>query len=391
MNILFHISKDSLINTYKDIKRLLYGNDAIIFNAWTTVVANYRITFILPSNPSEFPQKHDEIVNRLNHPNLLLGRELMMSLMEEIWKQVLVLGGVPGIYNNDLLAIMAFQVSSEEVIIYLTPDSHWAVKWSISLHHKNINDNNEIVLELQDRNWGEIVPLHILQFIHTAINAYRQGMYASAATLLSICLESTLRDVLVAKGYSFDPTVPSVDEYPYTEADVGVNGSSFTINFRKGMPKSPKDFLLSTGAAAPVEVKIRRVINQRKKGRVDLSIIAPPDFIDYWSENVPSRFAQKRVNGLGEALDIARRKEGFLTQGVLPEDFDEVIKVIRNNLIHASENSLNAPLYVYDSSGHFTLKDFLDDELKVYDLMVYVPKFINDQYVGLRKSGQLAP
>jgi hypothetical protein len=387
VKILFHIPSQALLDTYKNVCRVLHGNDKIIFDAMVTITRGSRRAFIPPSNPSEFNQKHAEIERQLRYADLLKGRDLAMHLMEKIWSQIVTLGGLPGLYNDDLLEVIAFQ-TMDDVRIRLTPDLRWAAEWDVSLHAHNVNDESRILLEVQDRNWGEIVPTHLLQLLHTAIQAYKQGMNASAVALLAICVEGTLRDVLTTRGYSFDRSALSVDEYPYTEADVSIDSASYLLTFRGAMPKSPGDFLLSTGGASSIEVKIRRVINARKK-RTDLSIIAPSCLLDHWSKNVPSQLAQKRVNGLGEALDIARNIENFLSADILPEDFDDVIQVVRNNLIHATGDSLNVPLLVYDPSGHFTLKDFLEDPLKVYDLVTNVPNFIDLQYIELRKAGYL--
>lgn len=75
----------------------------------------------------------------------------------------------------------------------------------------------------------------------------------------------------------------------------------------------------------------------------------------------------------------------------LPTDLDEVIQVVRNNLVHLSGQALTTPLTAIDPSGGFTLEDFLSDPRKVYDLIIGVPRFINKQYVELRRAGHLAP
>lgn len=98
----------------------------------------------------------------------------------------------------------------------------------------------------------------------------------------------------------------------------------------------------------------------------------------------------KRISGLGEALRVSRTVENIVTSRVLPVDFDDVIKAVRNNLIHLSGTALNENLTIYaarSSSGSFTLKDFLSDPEMVFDFVINVPRFISEQYVDLRKAG----
>jgi hypothetical protein len=213
-------------------------------------------------------------------------------------------------------------------------------------------------------------------------------MNAAAVALLSITVEATLRDVLETKGYSFNPTASSVDIYRYTKADISVNGSSYVINFREGLPKSTLDFLASAQGVSAVEIEIKRVINKRKN-RTDLSVKLPNFLLDHLSKDTIETPSQKRVNGLGEALEIARRREGFLTPAILTEDFDDVIKVVRNNLIHLSGDALSKPIHTFDPSGNYTLKDFLSEPNAIYDFISVVCRFVSEQYIELRRVGHL--
>jgi hypothetical protein len=207
--------------------------------------------------------------------------------------------------------------------------------------------------------------------------------------LLSIAIEATLRDVLASKNYSFDRSSSPVDIYGFARADVGVSGNAYTLTFKEPMPLSPTDFL-STHGGKNVEIEIRRNINSNRS-RVDLLVKDPQDLIDYWSTNtIVQAAATKRVNGLGEALNIARNIERFINPSILLPDFDEVIKVIRNNLVHLSGVALNThlPMFDYRSPVNaFTLQDFLEDDELVYDFVVNVPRFISGQYNELRRAG----
>jgi hypothetical protein len=130
------------------------------------------------------------------------------------------------------------------------------------------------------------------------------------------------------------------------------------------------------------EIKVRRLVNKRKS-RTDFAVIGSPELLDYLSKDTKGQTAQKTVNGLGEALRIAREVEGFLTPLSLPLDFDDVITGVRNNLIHLSGQSLNQQLRILN----ITLKEFLNNEKMIYALITRVPRFINDQYIQLIREG----
>jgi hypothetical protein len=383
MNLLFHIPQDELLSTYRKIKALLQGNDAIIFNA----MAANNPSFVPPANPQDYNNKHAEIERILNFPDALRGREIALNLMEEVAREVKNQGGVVGLGSQELINSLKFE-TKKDVVIRLNEEIHWSAQWSVEVNDKFGSENREIVLEIYDKTWGEIVPTYVLQYIHSGILLYKQGMYAVAVALLSIAVEATLKEVLITRGYSFRRGASSVDVYDYTDASVGVNGVDYTVNFINTMPSPPSAFTTSTSPGTTVNIKIKRVINPRDK-TVYLKIDAPLWFIDHWSEDTPKQLAQKRVNGLGEAFDIARNREGFLTPIILPTDFDEVITIVRNNLIHLSGSALATPLTALDSSGSFTLSDFLDSPLMVFDLITNVPRFINEQYIALRQANHL--
>lgn len=385
MKLLFYVPSENLIATYDKVCKLLRGHDTFIFNAAIVAMGASHRPFKSPADSSEYEQKHNEIKSRLSRQG---SQKLLttIQLMEEIWRQILVSGGVPGLSNDKLLETISFE-TTQGVLIYLTSTLRWAVQWKVPLFDSRTNYSRQVSLEIYEKDWGEVVPSYIIQYIASAINAYQQGMTAAAAALLSITVEATLRDVLATKGYSFNSGASSVDVYKYTTAEVGVDGKSYTVTFQDDkMPKSAAIFSSSINGLSTVKIEVRRVINQRKK-RVDLTLKVPPELIEHWSDNTVESGAQKRVNGLGEALDIARNKEGFLTPATFPEDFEDVIKVVRNNLIHLSEEALTKPLYTFDSSGKFTLKEFLDDPETFYDFLMSIPLFVNEQYVNLRQAG----
>jgi hypothetical protein len=81
-----------------------------------------------------------------------------------------------------------------------------------------------------------------------------------------------------------------------------------------------------------------------------------------------------------------------LTPAHLPLDFDSVLKAVRNNLIHLSGDALATPLQEFDdqlAGGGFTLRHFLEREDMLLDFVTTIPRFVNEQYLQLRRDGKL--
>ena len=311
MKLPFNIPSDSLIETYGKVRERLDGHDTLIFDAMVAITSG-RNAFIPPSGPYEYPQKHEEIRTRLRYPHALQAIQTAMLLLENILKQVEPLGGIGGHSTNDFLDIMFFRTSSRPVIFFLNADMHWAAGWTVELRAPRVYDQRKIALEVHDHTWGEIVPSYLVPYIHTALDAYQEGLHGVAVALLSIAVEATLRDVLITKGYTFDRFASSEDIFAYAKAEVYEVGGNYSLVFQQPMPKSPADFSSVFGGRS-VEIEVRRAINTRKK-RIDLAIKAPDSLADFWSSQAIIQRAQKKVNGLGEALDIARNKERFLVK-----------------------------------------------------------------------------
>ncbi|MCU5303201.1 hypothetical protein OCE40_15040 [Bacillus toyonensis] len=379
------ISSDSIVDTYNRVREALRqtGNDQIIFKCMRQIDQ----TFFEPTNSSEYTVKHQEIQNILEFSDLFNAGDKAFSLFEEIWKEIKSLGGIAGVSLQDLLKAFEFQTSTPEVFVTLTDDVKWAVTTTVILGNNQHRTKIMLYVSSKNDNWIEIVPKYIIEYVLSSVNAYKQNMYSSAIALLTIAVEATLRDVLATKGYTFQHDAQKTPVYHSTKANVNVDGNSYKLTFQESLPKSPADFQSLLSTSSPVEVQIRRTVKKRigRDDRIDFNIISPlPDLLDYWSKDTKESEAdENNVGGLGEALNIARTREGFLTPAILPLDVDEVIQKVRNNLIHLSGDSLQAEL----PSLGITLKEFLNDERKVYSLMTRVPRFINGQYIDLKQQG----
>ncbi len=378
MNLLFPIPAENILETYNNINNILTGNDYLIFDAMKVVCNEIGKRFSIPANESEYLRKHEEIRQQLTFTNVLKGTETALRLMNELIRQINYKGGIPGIITTDLVEAITFKTIYPTVNITYTDDRILTAQWVVSVDSQPY----KIFTDLYDESFEEIVPDYIVEYMHSAIMAYQQKMFSVSAALMSIIMEATLRDVLISKGYSFNPRVNSSNLYKYETGYLAVNGSDYIFNFPQAMPKSTSDFLDSTGGISHVPIKIKRI--QNPDNNFELIIKNCDCIVDHLSSDQIEQVAKKRVNGLGEALNIARNKEKFLTPDILPEDFDDVIQTIRNKLVHLSQGSLETPLKSFDPSGSYTLRDFIGDPYPVFDLISNVPRFVNKQYRSLK-------
>lgn len=382
MKLLFNITRDSIQETYRNVRDILRGNDDVIFKSMEVVSNTMNSNFKPPSDSSEYELKHSEIERMFSYRNTLKGHETALRLMSEIVNEVNSREVIPGVDFNNLLRTITFSTSLPNVKIIITPERHYAVEWSVPFNYNGESDEGRISLELYNENWREVVPSYLVQYVHSAIISYQQGMNAVSVALISISVEATLRDILVSKGYSFNPRANPHDVYDFNEASISVDGNGYKLDFKNAPPRSPEEFMSTTGGKSRIDIKIKREFD-RRKNKFNLTVKVPDCLVDHLSSENIVQPAQKRVNNLEEALNIARNIEGFLTPDILPVDVDPVIKIVRNKLIHLSGEALETELHAYDSSGDFKLKDFIDDSVYVYDLIVNIPYFINKQYLSI--------
>lgn len=383
MRLLSQISPDSVLPVYQSLRDLLKGNERIIFDSVASITARQKRPFSVPTDSSEYEQKHEEIGAMLETADIRKKRGMSLRLMAEIWRRTKSEADkLPTDVVESVRKAIRFNTIGNETSIELSPDLKWEAAWDVK--HRSLEHRETISLEIYNSDLKEIVPEYVIEYASSAIHAYRQNMNATAAALLSIAVEATLRDVLSERGYSFTPGALSVDSFKYTDAGVSVSGDSYVLTFSEPSLKPPADLHLSSGGAASVDIRVRRYINAKKQGRLDLYVLAPDYLIDHWSVGdveVPAN--PRNIGGLGQALNIAR--EVFLLPSKLPVDLDDVILTVRNNLIHLSGETLDKQLDIEDDNGNqLTLRQFLEDPLTMFSFVTYVLKFINDTYVELR-------
>lgn len=386
-----HVEGQELVGALDRLLELLGNSQHILFEAMVTVTSSTKTPFIAPSTPGEFTKKRNEIAAILRSPSMLRGFETALRLFEETYSVVAQQGGVPGSRPDDVLSKIVLKTDRPDETVFLSKDLRWVVEWPVRSHRGNVG--GRIGCEWHASVWGAVVPPYVVNYLSTAAAAHMLQRNDVAVALLSIAAEATLRDVLTSRGYSFAHGASRTDVYAYCNARVSADptGDRYMIEFTDQMPLTVADFQTSF-ATEPVHIQVRRVLKGKNNKRIDLQILAPQPLHEHWSSSKIFFPAANTVSGLGAALDIARHREQCVTAEDLAEDFDEVLQVVRNNLVHLSGAALSTALPQYDSlepSGSFTLRDFLKNDGLVHDFVVTIPRFITDQYVKLRHGGTL--
>ncbi len=379
-----YLNPPQTVALYQGVVQLL-GQDEIIFLSMSLIAQRRRFAFDLPVNLGEYPQKHQEIENSFTRYHNFPDRQgLFFDLINEIQTQLQING--QDLHANRLRDFVSI-ATAKDFNVLISGDCAWIVEWAVA-NPDDSSDERKIPATVYQGVWGNVIPWTVLQYLNGGILLYKQKSYATALALLSIAVEATLRDVLSTRGYTFTMRANKQDIYDFSRALVHVNGANYTLTFPDPMPKQPTELNTSSGGVLPIEIRVRRDGNP---AREDLLIRAPQFLIDHWSGNRIIQPAQTNsVDGLGEALRIARSVEGVVTPLDLPIDVDDVVKAVRNNLIHLSSDSMDVELPKFASlnpNGKFTVKDFIDKPNLVFDFVIDIPRFVNEQYVKLWKAG----
>lgn len=383
-----YLNPPQAVDLYQKTVQLL-GQDEIIFFSMSQIAQRRGFAFDLPANLDEYPQKHQEIEQSFTRYHNFPNRQgLFFDLVNEIQTQLQTNG--QGIHADRLRDFVSI-ATAKDFKILISGDCAWILEWIVA-NPDDPADERKIPATVYQGAWGNVVPWTVLQYLNGGILLYKQKSYATALALLSIAVEATLRDVLSTRGYTFTLRANKQDIYDFSRALVNVDGANYTLTFPDPMPKLPADLNVSAGGTLPIEIRVRRDGNP---AREDLLIRAPQFLIDHWSGNRVIQPAQTNsVDGLGEALRIARNVERVITPLDLPIDVDDVVKAVRNNLIHLSSDSMDVELPRFAAlspNGSFTVKEFIDKPNLVFDFVIDIPRFVNDQYVKLWKAGTHIP
>jgi hypothetical protein len=385
-----YVTSVTAVKIYQNIQRDIPAH--IVFDAMAQVAQRHQQNFVLPTSPAEYIQKHREIENQLSRfINVLNRKSFFFEFLDEILVQL----------DNDGYRQYVDRFLSNTVIetvydhkIRLSPLGAWGFSWNVLLDPSDINTQRDLLALAYANSWGPIVPSTVLQYLISGTFLYKQKIFPTAVALMTIAVEATLRDVLWANGgYTFSAGASKVDIYEYTRASVDVSPTGYHLIILDPVAQPPQNLTTSFPGALPVEIEIRRNINQAKN-RLDFVVKTPPNLIDHWSTgDVQQKGNPKLIGGLGEALDIAR-STSVITNEDLPATVDGTLKAIRNNLIHLSSNALSEELKDFawkNPGGVFTLSDFVQDKELVFDLITEIPEFVNNQYLKLWKNNIQLP
>jgi hypothetical protein len=376
-----YVNSRQTVDFYKEIVKEI-GQDEMFFIAMHNVADGRGFTFDLPSNASEYELKHREIELSLSRYESFPDKQgLFFDLIEEVQVQLKTNGFEP--LATSLRNLAQFK-ANQDFKVLLNGNGAWQIEWAIN-NPGDSSDERTIPIVVYHRG-KEVVSWTVVQYINSAILLFKQKSYATSLALLSIAVEATLRDLLYKKGYNFVYRASKVNVYEYLSAQINVDADYYTISFANNpILKPPTDLPTSAGGSLPINVQIRREIKP-DDGRVDLRIKEIPEFLlDHMSSNIVERPAEgKNIGSLEEALRVARKVEGVVTPMDLPTNIDKVLTSVRNKLIHLSNYSLDEELPGFASenpTGRFTVKDFVEKPNYVFDFVLDIPRFVNDQYL----------
>ncbi|MBL4816297.1 MAG: hypothetical protein JKY74_12525 [Shewanella sp.] len=310
----------------------------------------------------------DELKSKMSRRGQKKGVSLFVYLSEQLLINLKV-QLLPGFNIEDLLKLLKIELS-EHSYLYLSKENIWRVCWKLNI------DNEDEFLEISVRAGGDIdkpvVPNYVYENIEQGIGAYTKGTNGVALSLLSISLESSLRDALVTLGYDYSSSGSSSDVYHMAKVRFSKDGNSFKVNPLEVMPKS-----IDTFVGGDIEVNIKRAKNSKGKWYLKLTSGAG-DLMDFISKDTFDTGGAKSVTGLGAALDIARNDEKIIKNHMFPLDLDSPVKAIRNNLIHLSGEAMNTEVH----EGN-TLQQFLSSPDRVFDTIKSITDVVEDLYTRI--------
>ena len=299
------------------------------------------------------------------------GQNVLIGILESLWEELLR-NSLPGVTTEGFFNCTRLDLGSRGSIEY-SMEKQW-------LWCRNVNlDNEEVALSLSLRGKGLsneiIVPEYVVANLQQAISAFHEGKFGACLSLASISLESTLRDALVIKGYTYAPHVPAKDVYSKSDIHISRLPTGYSVSFPTAMPRMIGDFLASSTDPTHIVAKIKRIKHNEK---FVLQLENVDGLVDYWSSDSITARGTK-IGGLGKALQVARNDEDIIDTTIFPMDLDKPISDIRNNLIHLSGDAMSKEVYEL-SNGKLTLEQYLENKELVFDALSSIINIVNDLY-----------
>lgn len=374
MNLLFIPRKESVLSVYDEIVKVYRGKEHYLFDVLCSIVT----TFSKPDDSREYSRALNDFSANLNFTNIS-GFSRLLKIIERL---------VTTTYDNSdsfilesLVPKVRFSTNDSATKIVFNEKKYFAAEWEVPVSSFGQDEYQKIQLDIFDYQQNEIVPSYIVEYVKGAVMLYSQGLLKSSCALMTIAMEATLRDILATRGYSYVTGASSDDQYAFANADVEVNAErdKYTISFAGDNIKSITEYCTANLLTTSQKIRIRRK-QYGRDGKFELGIRNCDNLIDYFSPNEVVSPGQKTISGLGAALDIARNREKIIEVTLLPQDMDIIFTGIRNNLIHLSGAGLSTA-HVQDQN----LVEFVNDRNKVFDLISFVPQFINAKYRELNQ------
>jgi hypothetical protein len=350
------IKRQNLINCFDNLVNLYAADQVKILDMAELATSGLPQPFT--KNAGDIAPQLASISHKINRVGDNYGRKVLILLIEELHKD-LIANGMLGVTMNDFCNISSLELDNGVATKFL-PNGHWNLEWVVS----STQGDEKIILPLRQINitTNDIVPSYIVQYVNQSIVAYNNENYLTALSLISIALEGTLRDALSENGYTYTHGAQSFDSYEIRTAEVSNTQNGFNLEFQNAMPRHHNDFLSEPNENPPHYVRIKR-INKYNKWILEIRDV---NYIkDFWSSDVVAQAGQINISGLGTALNVARdvTKANILDAIILPDDIDEVIQQVRNNLIHLSGDAMTNPI----AAVNMSLEDFASDQARVFD------------------------
>lgn len=351
----------------------LYASDSMkILQAAQAVTSGRPAAFIIGAN--SINDQLEIIVAKVKKTADREGQKLLIKIIEHLYDDLHV-NGATGVTNTDFLECTKIKFQDESEIQYGV-SKKWQWKWELK-----VDDNSgsvDLDIRTGNTNPGQIVPEYILQYIQQGVAAYKTSKHAVGMALMTIALEGTLRDALHAKGYTYQYGTPSQDVFEIKDVQIHKDPLGFKVIFPDPMPQNHSQYLSSPGDPAYNTYRIKRV--KKPDGSFILEIRNVADLVDFWSSDQVTRPGTMQISGLGAALDIGRNHLTIITPLDIPEDLDNPIKAVRNNLIHLSGTSMLEVVQQDSNGNNITLSDFLSNKNRVFDAICTIGSSINTIY-----------
>lgn len=378
MNNFPKISKPVLLARLDNLYRLYANSPDNLLKAAERAALKANIQFTYNTNTG-VEQQLMELKRRVSLRAENKGLNLFIYLAEQLLED-LKTSLLPGFGIEDLLHELVISIDND-LKLYLTIDHVWKARWQLTIGGEV--EYLEVSLRIGTDDEKTVIPHYVFENLEQGMLAFNKGSYGVSLSLLSISLESALRDTLVLLGYDYSSSGSSVDIYEMSKLKVSKSASALALEPLEVMPRSINEFL-GEDEEGHIEVNIKRAINN--KGKWYLKITSGADDLkDFITKDSLESEGVKSVSGLGAALKIARQDEDIIKNHMFPLDLDAPVSAVRNNLIHLSGEAMNEQVHEGKS-----LKEFIASSDLVFDTISSISSVIEDLYLRI-SNGEFIP